>query len=44
MFLLLLKFSGGSGLQPHRLERHIRSTDPDFETKVARSPIHWALP
>jgi len=35
MFLLLLKFSGGSGLQPHRLERHIRSTDPDFETKVA---------
>jgi len=35
MFLLLLKFSGGSGLQPHRRERHIRSTDPAFETKVA---------
>jgi transposase len=24
-----------AGLQPHRLERYMRSTDPDFETKVA---------
>ncbi len=24
-----------AGLQPHRLERYIRSTDPDFETKAA---------
>ena len=24
-----------AGLQPHRLERYMRSTDPDFETKAA---------
>lgn len=24
-----------AGLQPHRLERYVRSTDPDFETKAA---------
>src|SRR5215216_1656287 len=24
-----------AGLQPHRLERYLRSTDPDFETKAA---------
>jgi hypothetical protein len=24
-----------AGLDPHRLERYMRSTDPDFETKVA---------
>src|SRR5918993_657291 len=24
-----------AGLQPHRLERYMRSTDPDFETKTA---------
>ena len=26
---------GAAGLQPHRLERYMRSTDPDFETKAA---------
>jgi hypothetical protein len=24
-----------AGLQPHRLERYLRSTDPDFEAKAA---------
>ena len=24
-----------AGLQPHRLERHLRSTDPNFEAKAA---------
>src|SRR5215210_1404182 len=24
-----------AGLQPHRLERYMRSTDPEFETKAA---------
>jgi transposase len=26
---------GHAGLQPHRLERYMRSTDPEFETKAA---------
>jgi transposase len=39
-----------AGLQPHRLERYMRSTDPDFETKAAdviglyvQPPQHAAL-
>jgi transposase len=38
-----------AGLQPHRLERYMRSTDPDFETKAAEviglylEPPHHAV-
>ncbi len=39
-----------AGLQPHRLERYMRSTDPDFETKAAdiiglylQAPQHAAV-
>ena len=32
---LIAKAWQRAGLQPHRLERYLRSTDPDFETKAA---------
>ena len=32
---LIAKAWQRAGLQPHRLERYMRSTDPDFETKAA---------
>ena len=32
---LIAKVWQRAGLKPHRLERYVRSTDPDFETKAA---------